>query len=57
MSVPETAKILSLSRNKTYELARLGNIPTLRLDWRILVHLAALEELLKTGNSRITKEY
>lgn len=49
ISVPETAKLLGISRNLAYELARTGRLPTLRLGRRLLVPRVALEELLRTG--------
>lgn len=46
ISIPETAKLLGLSRNSTYEAARRGELPTLIIGRRILVPLSALKKLL-----------
>lgn len=43
---PDTGKALGLSRNSTYEAARRGDIPTIRIGKRILVPRAALQRLL-----------
>ncbi|MBX5493277.1 MAG: helix-turn-helix domain-containing protein, partial [Chloroflexi bacterium] len=40
---PEAARLLGCSRNRAYELARLGVIPTLRLGKRTYVRRADLE--------------
>lgn len=49
ISVPETAKILGISRNFAYFLARTGQLPTLKLGRRLLIPRVALEELLRTS--------
>ena len=43
---PETGKILGLSKMSTYNAARAGEIPTIRVGRRILVPTAALRRLL-----------
>ena len=46
---PETGKKLGLCRNATYEAARKGEIPTIRIGGRILVPKAALNRLLESA--------
>jgi excisionase family DNA binding protein len=46
VTVWEAARILGVGRNKAYEAARSGEIPTIRIGKRLLVPLAALERLL-----------
>lgn len=46
VSVEEVAPILGIGRSSAYQLARSGQIPTLRLGRRLLVPVAALRRLL-----------
>jgi excisionase family DNA binding protein len=46
ITITEAAKALGVSRNKAYEAAKRGEIPTIKLGKRILVPVAALERLL-----------
>ena len=46
ISIPETAKLLGLSRNSAYEAAKRGELLTLIVGRRILVPLSALKKLL-----------
>jgi len=46
-TVEEAGKLLGLSRNSAYALAKTGALPTIRLGKRLLVPKAALELLLK----------
>lgn len=46
MTVPQTAKLLGISRNLAYELARQGALPVIRLGKRLVVPKLALEKLL-----------
>ena len=46
LTVEETAAVLRLSRNGTYEAIRAGEIPSLRIKRRILVPKSALVRLL-----------
>jgi excisionase family DNA binding protein len=46
-TIDEAAKILGICRNKAYQAARRGEIPTLRIGKRLLVPLAAFERLLQ----------
>jgi excisionase family DNA binding protein len=45
-AVDEAGKLLGLSRNTAYTLAKTGQLPTVRLGRRLLVPKAALERLL-----------
>jgi excisionase family DNA binding protein len=47
LTVPETAKVLRLSRGAAYVAARTGRIPVLRFGRRLVVPRAALERLLR----------
>lgn len=47
LTVPEAAKVLGIGRAAAYEAARTGQIPTIKIGKRILVPMAALEQLLK----------
>jgi len=44
--VPETARILGISRGAAYAAAADGTIPTIRVGRRLLVPRAALERML-----------
>lgn len=46
LSVPETAKILGISRGLAYELARSGQLPVVRFGRRLLIPRIALERML-----------
>jgi hypothetical protein len=48
-SVPETGRLLGLSRNASYEAAARGDIPTVRIGGRIFVPRKALDALLDTA--------
>lgn len=45
-SVPEAAEALGIGRSHAYELAKRGEIPTLRLGSRLVVPVAALDRML-----------
>ena len=47
LTIEEAGKLLGLGRSGTYEAARRGDIPTLRLGSRILVPKVALLKLLE----------
>jgi excisionase family DNA binding protein len=51
VTVQEAATILGVGRNKAYEAARSGEIPTLKIGKRLLVPIVALERLLTTPGS------
>lgn len=44
---PETAEILGLSRGATFQAAKRGEIPTIRIGRRLLVPKAALAKMLE----------
>jgi excisionase family DNA binding protein len=46
ITVEEAAPILGIGRSSAYDLARSGEIPTLRLGRRLVVPVAALRRLL-----------
>jgi excisionase family DNA binding protein len=50
-TVEEAGKLLGLSRNSAYALARTGELPTVRLGKRLLVPKAALERLLASAGA------
>jgi excisionase family DNA binding protein len=45
-TVPETARLLGVSRMTAYAAVRAGVIPSIRIGRRVLVPLAALDRLL-----------
>jgi excisionase family DNA binding protein len=47
LSVPETAKLLGISRPTAYAAVRSGQIPSIRIGSRIIVPRAALMKLLE----------
>ena len=47
LTIEEAGKLLGLGRSGTYEAARRGDIPTLRVGSRILVPKVALLKLLE----------
>jgi excisionase family DNA binding protein len=47
LSVTETAYLLGLSRNSTYQGVQSGAIPSIRVGKRILIPKAALERMLE----------
>ena len=47
LTIEEAGKLLGLGRSGTYEAARRGEIPTLRIGSRILVPKVALLKLLE----------
>jgi len=47
LTVAEASKILGISRNKAYEAAKRGEIPTIKIGKRILVPVVALERMLQ----------
>ena len=49
---PDTGKALGLGRNSTYEAARRGDIPTIKIGRRILVPKAALLRLLESAGDQ-----
>jgi excisionase family DNA binding protein len=51
LSVTETAYLLGLSRNSTYQGVQSGAIPSIRVGKRILVPRAARERMLECGGT------
>ena len=52
MSIEEAAKVLGVGRNFCYELAKTGQLPTIRLGARrLVVPKIALERMLETAHS------
>ena len=51
LTVPETAKVLRISRNLAYDLVRQGEIPAIRLGRVIRVPRARLEQWLDSGSA------
>jgi excisionase family DNA binding protein len=51
LNIEEVAKLLGLGRTTTYELARAGRIPSMRLGRRLLVPRAALVRFLDAQSS------
>lgn len=52
-SVVEAARILGISRGSAYEAARRGQLPTIRIQRRVLVPKAQLDELLGRGQESV----
>lgn len=50
ISVEEAAQLLGIGRGTAYELARNGQLPTLKLGRRLLVPKAALEKMLTAAS-------
>ena len=53
LTIEEAGKLLGLGRSGTYEAARRGDIPTLKIGSRILVPKAALLKLLEETARRV----
>lgn len=47
VTVDEAARALGIGRNTAYEAVRRGEIPSIRIGYRVLIPRAALERLLK----------
>lgn len=47
MTIEEAAKALGVGRNKAYEAAKAGQIPTIKIGKRRLVPIVAFEKMLK----------
>ena len=56
LSIPETARMLGISRGLAYGLARSGKIPVLHLGERLLVPKIALERLLSQPDVSLGQE-
>ena len=55
-TVPIAGKLLGLSRNKAYEAASRGDIPTLRFGKRIVVPTMPLRRMLGLESGSPTKQ-
>ncbi|MDP2918923.1 MAG: helix-turn-helix domain-containing protein [Dehalococcoidia bacterium] len=56
LSVPAAARILGVSRNTGYEMARLGQLPTIRCGRRrLVVPKTALMKMLEEANEQHEK--
>lgn len=56
ISIPEAAKWLGISKNTGYQMARLGQLPTIRCGQRrLVVPKAALMKMLQEGNEQNEK--
>ena len=53
-TVMETAVLLGLGRNSTYEAIAMGQIPSIRVGRRVLVPRVALEHMLAEANGRVS---
>ena len=53
LTIEEAGKLLGLGRSGTYEAARRGDIPTLKIGSRILVPKVALLKLLEETSRRV----
>lgn len=51
LSLPEVARALGVSRSSIYRRAKDGRVPTVRLGRRLVVPLAALDELLSEAQA------
>lgn len=50
ITVPEAARVLGISRDTAYALARRGDLPTIRLGKRIVVSRRVIDRML-TGDA------
>ena len=51
MDIAEAAKLLGISRNLAYELAKTGTLPVVRLGKRLLVPKKALQTMLESADT------
>jgi excisionase family DNA binding protein len=51
-SVPEAGRLLGLSRNGSYEAAKRGDIPTIRIGRLLLVPKAPFHRLIERDDNR-----
>lgn len=51
LTIPEAARLLGISISKTYEAARMGQLPAIKVGTRVLVSRRRLEELIDGGAS------
>lgn len=55
LTIPEVAKILKLSENRTYILAKEGSIPSTKVGGSVRVVREDLEKWLKGGKENATQ--
>jgi excisionase family DNA binding protein len=51
-TIEEAGELLGLSRNNSYNLARSGSLPTIKLGKRLLVPKAALARMLESAGTK-----
>lgn len=56
ISIPAAAKPLGISRNLAYQLARSGELPSVRLGRRLIVPKIALDKILGSVSANTTIE-
>ena len=56
LSVPEAGRLIGCGRNLSYELARTGKIPTIRLGRKLVVPKEAFEKWLAEAGQTEAKE-
>ena len=56
LTVPETAKLLRISRNLAYELVARGELPAVRLGRVIRIPRGALDDWIKESAARTTRK-
>jgi excisionase family DNA binding protein len=52
LEVPEAGRMLGLSRNASYEAAKRGDIPTIRIGKLIRVPKAAFHQMLERAGAK-----
>lgn len=52
MTVPEAGKILGLGRNASYEAARRGDIPVIKLGKLLRVPVVAFDRMLEQAGAK-----
>ncbi|MCK4793795.1 MAG: helix-turn-helix domain-containing protein [Desulfobacteraceae bacterium] len=55
LTIWETSRLLGISRAKTYEAARTGQLPVLKFGRRLVVSRYALEKMLKEAKPNTTQ--
>jgi excisionase family DNA binding protein len=51
VSIPEAARLLGISRSHAYDLVRRGELVGVRLGRRIVVPIAAIDDMLASGSA------
>ena len=55
-TISKTAELLGLARSSTYEAARRGEIPTIRIGKLILFQVVELERMLAEAKTKTSNE-